>query len=157
MQESQNKSAAKLDDNGDTVSLKYTHADGDESEVKSVVDDVLLSSPPPAPPSPPPSLQLEGTSTARQVKVVSGKNRKFIAKQTGRATKKSNAYHKPIDAIVMMELERLHMLKKTGKMEKFPDTFAARIRKERKVRKIKHGEKTVADTMTLITMMMVSR
>ena len=132
LQESQNKSAANVDDNGDTVSLKYAHADGDESEVKSVVDDVLLSSPPPAPPSPPPSLQLEGTSTARQVKGMSGKNRKFIAKQAGRATKKSNAYHKPIDAIVMMELERLHMLKKTGKMEKFPDTFAARIRKREK-------------------------
>eukprot|EP00944_MAST-04C_sp_MAST-4C-sp1_P001319 g1319.t1 len=132
LQESQNKSTAKLDSNGDVVSLKYTHIDGDESEIKSVVDNVLLSSPPPAPPSPPPSIQFEGTSTARQVKVVSGKNRKFIAKQTGRITKKSNAYHKPIDAIVMMELERLHMLKKTGKMEKFPDTFAARIRKREK-------------------------
>lgn len=138
LQDRQNNSIAIGHVNGGVLSSKPRDSYEDESEVKSMLDNALASSPPPAPPSPPPSLQPEGENSTKHGKGRSGKN-KFTTKPKTRKTKKSNAYHKPIDALVMMELERLHMLKKTGKMEKFPDTFAARIRKREKTKENEAG------------------
>jgi len=100
----------------------------------------LAKSPPRPPPTPPESpLQTENKSTSDNkksqvkkrlgggaLKVASGKRSKPQSNQKIRA--------KPVDALVMLELERLHLLKKTGKTGKFPDTFAARIHKREKKR-----------------------
>jgi len=93
------------------------NSDNNKLDVEEALHEVLKTVPPPPPPPSPPS----STKKSKQ-----SKRAKQVSKQ---ASKRGGIPTKPVDALVMLELERLKLLKKTGNTGKFPDTFAARIRK----------------------------
>eukprot|EP00943_MAST-04B_sp_MAST-4B-sp1_P001085 g1085.t1 len=88
------------------------NSDGNTLDVDEALHETLKRAPPPPPPSPPSS-----TKKSKQ------------SKRAKQSPKRGGIPTKPVDALVMLELERLKLLKKTGKAGKFPDTFAARIHK----------------------------